>query len=207
MKGGMQAALALGVGDVLGRRPKMRRATILAAAAATGGLGGLAVKRATKVLGSTAALGTFAPQLGELADTVRSDLMDAGKAAATATVTSRIESLTESLHERAELVRDPGAAAGEAAFDVVGGSPLRRGKHERSPRAQKLDLALEVREASRSEQHPGTVEGEGDHAHMSCGGGTSAARVTRCNSAKESPSTISRTRSPTGVTSITARSV
>ena len=113
--------------------------------------------------------------------------------------------LDRDMHHRA--VEDSGAAAGEAAFDVVGGSPLRRGKHERSPRAQKLDLALEVREASRSEQHPGTVEGEGDHAHMSCGGGTSAARVTRCSSAKVSPSTISRTRSPTGVTSITARSV
>jgi len=125
MKGGMQAALALGVGYVLGRQPKMRRTTILAAAAATcglGGLGGMALKRATKVLGSTEALGNFAPQLGELADTVRSDLMDAGKAAATAAVTGRIESLTESLHERAELVRDPGAAAGEAGKTARSGA-------------------------------------------------------------------------------------
>jgi len=125
MKGGMQAALALGVGYVLGRRPKMRRAAILAAAAATGGLGGLggmALKRATRVLGSTEALGKFAPQLGELADTVRSDLMDAGKAAATAAVTGRIESLTDSLHERAELVRDPGAAAGEAGKTARSGA-------------------------------------------------------------------------------------
>ena len=139
MKGGMQAALALGVGDVLGRRPKMRRATILAAAAATGGLGGLAVKRATKVLGSTAALGTFAPQLGELADTVRSDLMDAGKAAATATVTSRIESLTESLHERAELVRDPGAAAGE------GGKAARSGAGQAARSADRTTRRLRRR--------------------------------------------------------------
>jgi hypothetical protein len=72
MKGGTQAALGLGVSYVLGRRRKMRLATIMAAAAA-GGLGGLAVKRATKVLGSTEALGTFAPHLGELADTVRGD--------------------------------------------------------------------------------------------------------------------------------------
>jgi hypothetical protein len=68
MKGGMQAALGLGVGHVLGRRRKMRLITIMAAAA-----GGLAVKRVTKMLGSTEALGTFAPQLGELADTVRGD--------------------------------------------------------------------------------------------------------------------------------------
>src|SRR5690349_16853903 len=121
MKGGTQAALALGVGYVLGRRRKMRMATVMAAAAATGGLGGLggaALRRGMKMAGSTEVLSKFAPQLGELADTVRSDLMDAGKAAATAAVTNRIESLTDSLHERAELVRDPGAVvtgAGKAA--------------------------------------------------------------------------------------------
>ncbi len=117
MKGGTQAALALGVGYVLGRRRKMRTTTMLAAAAATGGLGGLggaALRRGVKMLGSTEAVGKFAPQLGELADTVRSDLMEAGKAAATAAVTSRIESLTDTLQERAEMVRDPGAAAASA---------------------------------------------------------------------------------------------
>jgi hypothetical protein len=67
-----------------------------------------------KMLGSTEAVGKFAPQLGELADTVRSDLMDAGKAAATAALTSRIENLTDSLQERAEMVRDPAAAASSA---------------------------------------------------------------------------------------------
>ena len=126
MKGGTQAALALGVGYVLGRRRKMRMATMMAAAAATGGLGGLggtALKRGVKMLGSTEALGKFGPQLGELADTVRSDLMDAGKAAATAAVTNRLESLTDSLHERAEMVRDPEAAvtgAGKAARSGAG---------------------------------------------------------------------------------------
>jgi len=113
MKGGTQAALALGVGYLLGRRRKMRLTTMLAVGAATGGVGGLggtALRRGMKMLGSTEAVGKFAPQLGELADTVRSDLMDAGKAAATAAVTSRIESLTDSLQERAEMVRDPAAA-------------------------------------------------------------------------------------------------
>src|SRR5262249_14750135 len=117
MKGGTQAALALGVGYVLGRRRKMRLTTMLALGAATGGIGGLggaALRRGVKMLGSTEAVSKFAPQLGELADTVRSDLMDAGKAAATAAVTSRIESLTDSLQERAEMVRDPAAAATSA---------------------------------------------------------------------------------------------
>lgn len=126
MKGGTQAALALGVGYLLGRRRKMRLTTMLAVGAATGsvgGLGGAALKRGMKMLGSTEAAGKFAPQLGELADTVRSDLMDAGKAAATAALTSRIESLTDSLQERAELVRDPAAAAegaGKAARSGAG---------------------------------------------------------------------------------------
>jgi hypothetical protein len=104
----------------------MRLTTMLAVGAATGGVGGLggaALKRGMKMLGSTEAVGKFAPQLGELADTVRSDLMDAGKAAATAAVTSRIESLTDSLQERAEMVRDPAAAAektGKAARSGAG---------------------------------------------------------------------------------------
>jgi hypothetical protein len=126
MKGGTQAALALGVGYVLGRRHKMRMATMLAAAAATGGLGGLggaALRRGVKMLGSTEALGKFTPQLGELAESVRGDLVDAGKAAATAALTNRIESLTDSLHERAEMVRDPASAAtgaGKAARSGAG---------------------------------------------------------------------------------------
>jgi hypothetical protein len=124
MKGGMQAALALGVGYVLGRRRKMRLITVVAAATATGGLGGLALKRGVKMAGSSEALGKFAPQLGELAGTMRNELMDAGKAAATAAVTNRIESLTDSRQERAEMVRDPAAAvtgAGQAARSAAGG--------------------------------------------------------------------------------------
>ena len=41
MKGGTQAAVALGVGYLLGRRRKLRMATLMAAGAATGGLGSL----------------------------------------------------------------------------------------------------------------------------------------------------------------------
>src|SRR5215472_17295737 len=92
MKGGTQAALALGVGYLLGRRRKMRLTTMLAVGAATGGVDGLgpaALRRGMKMLGSTEAVGKFAPQLGELADTVRSDLRDAGKATRTAAGATR----------------------------------------------------------------------------------------------------------------------
>ena len=120
MKGGAQAALALGVGYVLGRRRKMRLATMLAVGAATGGIGRLgpaAVRRGAKYLGSTDIAGALGPQVGEIVSTIRGDLLDAGKAAAAAAVSSRIESLSDNLHERAETLRDPEAAvagAGEA---------------------------------------------------------------------------------------------
>jgi hypothetical protein len=66
MKGGTQAALALGVGYLLGRRRQMRLTTMLAAGAATGsvgGLGGAALKRGMKMLGSTEAVAEGVGQL------------------------------------------------------------------------------------------------------------------------------------------------
>lgn len=133
MKGGTQAAVAIGVGYLLGRRRKLRRATLVAAAAASGGFGGLgsaALRRGAKLLGSTEMISKISPQLGEVTDTVRNDLVGAGKAAVTAAVSNRIGSLTDSLHERAEMIRNPAAAAGEAgekAGDTVQGAG-RRGR-------------------------------------------------------------------------------
>jgi hypothetical protein len=121
MKGGAQAALAIGVGYILGRRRKMRLATMLAATAATGGLaklGPVALKRGVKLLDSTEIGGALAPQVTDIVSTIRGELLDAGKAAAAAAVTSRVDSLSESLHDRAEALRDPEAAvagAGRAA--------------------------------------------------------------------------------------------
>ena len=166
MKGGTQAALALGVGYLLGRRRKMRLTTMLAVGAATGGVGGLggaALRRGMKMLGSTEAVGKFAPQLGELADTVRSDLMDAGKAAAAAAVTSRIESLTDSLQERAEMVRDPAAAAdsagkaarsgaGKAARTAAGATGRATSATRRARRGQDVTADEEAAEFSGEEE-------------------------------------------------------
>jgi hypothetical protein len=125
MKGGTQAALVLGVGYVLGRRRKLRTATLLAAAAATGGLGslgGAALRRGIKTLGSTEALSGLSPQLADIAETVRSDLVDAGKAAAIAAVNNRIGSLSDTLHERAESLRNPVGDAAEGAGDAAEGA-------------------------------------------------------------------------------------
>jgi len=117
MNSGMRAATAVAVGYVLGRRKKLRTATLVAAATAVGGttVGGMVLRRGMKLAGSSDALGKVAPQLGEIVDTVRGDLLAAGKSAATAAVSNRLDSLTDSIHDRAERVRNPGAFAEEGA--------------------------------------------------------------------------------------------
>jgi hypothetical protein len=144
MKAGAQAALALGVGYVLGRRRKLRMTTVLAAAAATGGvgtLGGMGLRRGLKMLSSTGALGDLGPQLGEIAETVRGDLVDAGKAAALAAVNERIGSLSDTLHDRAETLRSPAAdvaeGAGSAARDVGRRAGRAAGREEGDGRASR----------------------------------------------------------------------
>jgi hypothetical protein len=131
MKAGAQAALALGAGYVLGRRRKLRMTTVLAAAAATGGLGrlgGMGLRRGLKGLSSTGALGDLGPQLGEIAETVRGDLVDAGKAAALAAVNERIGSLSDTLHDRAESLRNPAADVAEGADSTVRDMSRRAGR-------------------------------------------------------------------------------
>lgn len=116
MKSSTQMALALAVGYVLGRRHKLRTAALLAGAAATGRLGSLgaaALKRGTKIAGSNGLLEKVTPQLGGIASTVRGELLEAGKAAGMAVVNNRIESLSDSLHQRTEALR-AGSAQGES---------------------------------------------------------------------------------------------
>ncbi len=134
MKCGIGAAVAVGAGYVLGRRRKMRTAAMLAGATAVGGIGGLggsALRRGAKAVGSSELLDSVAPQLGEVADKVRGDLLDAGKAAAMAAVTGRIDSLTDSLHERADTLRAPAGQAAEAAGETTEGL-RRQARPERS---------------------------------------------------------------------------
>jgi hypothetical protein len=85
------------------------------------------VRRGAKYLGSTDIAGALGPQVGEIVSTIRGDLLDAGKAAAATAVSSRIESLSDNLHERAETLRNPeaavagaGEAAGRAGKETVG---------------------------------------------------------------------------------------
>ena len=121
MKGSMQAATAIGIGYVLGRRKKFRMAAMVAAGMTVGGttVGSLVLKRGMKMLGNVDAVQKMAPQLGDLTDVVRGDLVSAGKAAATAAVSNRVDALTDSLHERAERVRNPGAAVAEGTEEAT----------------------------------------------------------------------------------------
>lgn len=152
MKGGTQAAVALGVGYLLGRRRKFRRAAILAAVTATGSFSGLSkalMGRGLKALGSTEMIGKLSPQLGEIADTARTELLDAGKTAAMALVSNRVESLSDSLHSRAQVLSDP-AAAGAGVADVLRGGRGRTAEDGesggRSRRSRRTDESAEDRD-------------------------------------------------------------
>jgi hypothetical protein len=126
MKGGAQTALAIGVGYILGRRRKMRLASMLALGAATGGaarFGPAAMRQGAKYLSKTDIAGALGPQVTEIVNTVRGELLDAARGAAAAAVTSRVDSLSDSLHERTETLRNPEAAVGkvgDTAGDTVG---------------------------------------------------------------------------------------
>jgi hypothetical protein len=93
---------------------------MLAAAAAVGStpMGAMVLKRGVKLVNSAGLLNAMPSEVGEIIDVVRGDLVPAGKAAVSAAATSRVDALTGSLHERAEKLRDPGAAAAEAADET-----------------------------------------------------------------------------------------
>ena len=163
MKGGAQTALAIGVGYMLGRRRKMRLATMLALGAATGGaarLGPAAMRQGAKYISKTDIAGALGPQVTEIVNTVRGELLDAAKGAAAAAVTSRIDSLSDNLHERAETLRNPEAAVGKAgetagrAGETVGraGESL-RGRRRRGREADVEDEAEPERDEE--ERHNG----------------------------------------------------
>ncbi|MDF2711169.1 hypothetical protein AB0C18_27330 [Nonomuraea muscovyensis] len=109
-----RVALALAAGYYLGRRHKLRLATMLAAAGVArnlrkGDSGGL-LKHGIKLLGQS-------PQMEEMTNRLRGELMEVGKAAAVAATSRQLETLTSRLHERAESLRQPGEPEGGRARD------------------------------------------------------------------------------------------
>jgi len=166
MKGSVQTALALGVGYILGRHRKMRLATMLAVGAATGGaakLGPAAMRQGAKYIGKTDIAGALGPQVTEIVNTVRGELLDAAKGAAAAAVTSRVDSLSENLHERAETLRNPEAAVakvGDTAGETVGRAGETVGRASGLRRRRRADDIEDEAEPNGEERGNGRVQRE-----------------------------------------------
>jgi hypothetical protein len=113
MNTGARVGLAVTAGYVLGRCHKMKWALAVAALVGRGrlpgGSGGL-LQQGAKLL-------TSSPEFNKLTEEMRGRLMEAGKAAALATVSSRIDSLSEGLRERTDAMhaaRQAGTGSGGA---------------------------------------------------------------------------------------------
>jgi hypothetical protein len=181
MKGGMRAATAIGIGYLLGRRKKLRTATLLAAATAAGGsaIAGPALRRGMTMLSNTEALNKIAPQLGELAETVSGDLLGAGKAAAAAALSSRVDALTDSLAGQAERLRNPEATVAEGADQAAeagraggragrraaagAGGAARRAAGRGRPRSRDEEEDYESGDADYEADEAGQVDDDADY--------------------------------------------
>lgn len=134
MKGSTKTAMAVGAGYVLGRRRNLRLAAVVAAAAGVGStpVAGKLLKRGGKLLGAAGLVPELPPELSEIVGTVRADLLPAGKAALSTAATSRVDALTDALHERAELIRDPEAAVSDIAAGTAGEAKRTTGAAKRT---------------------------------------------------------------------------
>ncbi|MFX0577669.1 hypothetical protein [Nocardia nepalensis] len=102
MKGGTKIAIGVGIGYVLGRTRKMRFAMALAGAALA--------KRSSDVPGELLERGTSllrsSPEVAQLADTVRGELVGAVRSAAVAAASNRIDALNTRLQQGSTFVSD-----------------------------------------------------------------------------------------------------
>lgn len=131
MKDRTRVALAIVAGYYLGRRHKLRLAAALVAAGVAGRLqqknGGL-FEGAMKVLSSS-------PELERIADRLRGDLMQVGKAAAVAATSRQVDSLSSKLRDRAEGLRHPPTGGEEEEYEEE--QPNEEEEREEKPPARK----------------------------------------------------------------------
>ncbi|MFI6225185.1 hypothetical protein ACIBEH_31885 [Nocardia salmonicida] len=102
MEGGTRIAIGVGIGYVLGRTRKMRFALGLAGAAMarrSSGTPGELMKFGTSLVKSS-------PELSQLTDTVRGELLGAVRSAAVTAASSRIDALNDRLQHGSTLVAD-----------------------------------------------------------------------------------------------------
>jgi hypothetical protein len=117
MKSAARMALAAGAAYPLGRYHKLRWALMLAAFATTGRLespGRLALRGAKELANS--------PELSEVTDKVRGQLIDAARAAVVSAATSSIGSLTDRLNDQTEALRKPADDAARGVSKAAGHS-------------------------------------------------------------------------------------
>ena len=124
---GLKLALAVIGGYLLGRTKKMKLAIMLG-----GALAGKKISTdPTALLGMVSKLVQSSPELQKLDSAVRGRLLEAGKDAALAVASSRMESLTDNLVNRVENLGKPATEAAGAAGQAVGetaGALLGRGQ-------------------------------------------------------------------------------
>ncbi len=110
MKRGPQMALAVAGGYVLGRSKRMKLALMLGGFAAGRRIGGSPadlVTEGSKLIGSS-------PELGRLAEQLRSGLVEAGKSAAAAAAARQVDALSDRLRAHSEaLTGAPAPERGE----------------------------------------------------------------------------------------------
>lgn len=146
-----KVALALGVGYFLGRTHKTRLALVLAAGAATGGFGGAARRVVTsggKRLAASESLGKLSPDFGPVVDSLKGDLAEAGKAAAKAAISSKLDAVADSLHDRTEALR------GQPAADIQAGIRTDEDRPRRAPRPRPSDDSAAPRPRSSAHDRP-----------------------------------------------------
>jgi hypothetical protein len=160
MKSGLRVAGAIGVGYLLGRTHKTRLALALGVAAATGQLGrapGELMQRGTKALAGSDALGPVA-EPGQR-------LLEASKAAAMAAFTSRLDSMSHALTDRADALRAPTLprSGGQEAEQPKEASTEEQGKaDEQDEQGEPERREAPTEERSETEEPGGEAEEQGE---------------------------------------------
>jgi hypothetical protein len=122
--GGAKLALAVIGGYLLGRTKKMKLAIMLG-----GALAGTKIPTdPAALLGQETKLVNASPELQRLDAAVRGRLMEAGKDAAIAVASSRMEALTDSLVDKVENFGKPAAGAANMAGEAAGSAGETVGK-------------------------------------------------------------------------------
>jgi len=144
-----QLALAIGAGYLLGRSRKMKAALMLGAAGATGSYPGSPlqlVQRGAKALASS-------PEVAQLGDSIRGELMSAAKQAAVTAASGRLESLNDRLSgvegtvddvsDTVDDVADTGVDTATGALNGLAGKPA-KGRRRKPDADDEADADIEA---------------------------------------------------------------